>query len=99
MYQAGNCFRFPSPFRASMLAILLGGISSVCAHAQTQTLPDIVTCISKQGERQACKADASAGVALLHSKGESPCLLGKNWGYDDNGVWVSNGCGAEFVVG
>jgi predicted porin len=99
MYQAGNCFRFPSPFRASMLAILLGGISSVCTHAQTQTLPDIVTCISKQGERQACKADASAGVALLHSKGESPCLLGKNWGYDDNGVWVSNGCGAEFVVG
>jgi hypothetical protein len=36
---------------------------------------------------------------LLHSAGDSPCLLGKNWGYDDAGVWVSSGCGREFVVG
>ena len=26
------------------------------------------------------------------SSGESPCLLGKTWGYDDKGVWVSDGC-------
>ena len=27
------------------------------------------------------------------------CLLGKTWGYDDMGVWVADGCSAEFVVG
>ena len=31
--------------------------------------------------------------------GQSPCLLGKTWGYDDQGVWVSDGCGGEFLVG
>ena len=35
----------------------------------------------------------------MRSIGESACLLGKNWGYDDAGVWVSNGCSGEFGVG
>jgi len=35
---------------------------------------------------------------LARSTGEAACLLGKTWGYDDTGVWVSDGCSAEFVV-
>jgi hypothetical protein len=38
-------------------------------------------------------------VALVRSSGEAPCLLGKTWGYDDTGVWVSDGCSGEFVTG
>src|SRR6185369_16526367 len=58
-----------------------------------------ITCSSKPGERQHCPADTSKGVALTRSSGEAPCLLGKSWGYDDRGVWVSDGCTGEFVVG
>jgi len=58
-----------------------------------------VECASKAGERQACRADTSRGVALLRSTGTAPCLLGKTWGYDDTGVWVSDGCSAEFIAG
>jgi hypothetical protein len=58
-----------------------------------------VTCSSKAGERQGCPADTSKGVALSRSMGDAACLLGKTWGYDDRGVWVSDGCSAEFVVG
>jgi len=36
---------------------------------------------------------------LLRSTGESSCLLGKTWGYDDAGIWVFDGCGGEFAVG
>jgi predicted porin len=36
---------------------------------------------------------------LLRSTGESSCLLGKTWGYDDAGVWVFDGCGGEFALG
>jgi hypothetical protein len=61
--------------------------------------PVTVTCISKPGERIHCPADTSKGVALVRSSGEAPCLLGKTWGYDDRGIWVSDGCGAEFFVG
>ncbi len=51
------------------------------------------------GTLEHCAADTSAGVALIRSTGEGPCLLGKTWGYDDTGIWVSDGCSAAFVAG
>jgi predicted porin len=86
----------------SALFALLCSILTTCAHAQqppvTKVLANAVTCLSRPGERQVCSADTSQGVALLHPMGETTCLLGKNWGYDDASVWVSNGCGGQFAV-
>ena len=67
--------------------------------ASPAALTTTITCSSKPGERQHCRADTSHGVVLARSAGESPCLLGRTWGYDDEGVWVSDGCAGEFVVG
>ena len=36
---------------------------------------------------------------LEKSSGSAPCLLGKTWGYDDTGIWVSDGCSGEFLAG
>jgi hypothetical protein len=83
----------PRGFLAGLLTALMVAFASTAAYATT------VTCTSKVGERQHCPADTSAGVALLDSKGEGVCLLGKTWGYDDKGIWVSDGCGGDFVVG
>jgi hypothetical protein len=58
-----------------------------------------ITCESKPGAREHCAVNTSAGVALLRSFGDSPCLLGKTWGYDDTGIWVSDGCSGEFFAG
>lgn len=82
-------------FFSSMLAaaLILGAWHTTSAQGAT------VTCSSKPGERRHCPADTSAGVLLSKSSGEAPCLLGKTWGYDDTGVWVSDGCSAEFIVG
>ncbi len=92
----------PLPQVTALLA-LSGAFLIDCAHAQpaptSQSAKTVITCTSRQGERQVCKADTSAGVALLLSTGESSCLLGKNWGYDSVGIWVSEGCGGEFAVG
>ena len=57
-----------------------------------------MTCASKPGEREHCAANTSKGVALVRSAGESACLLGKSWGFDDQGVWVSDGCVGTFLV-
>jgi hypothetical protein len=65
----------------------------------TSAAANRVSCASQPGERQHCAADTSAGVALASSSGAAPCLLGKTWGYDDTGIWVSDGCGGEFVAG
>ena len=60
--------------------------------------PTRVTCSSAPGSREHCAANTSSGVVLARSTGEAACLLGKTWGYDETGVWVSDGCSAEFVV-
>ena len=60
--------------------------------------PRTVTCSSAPGGREHCPANTSQGVVLARSSGESPCLLGKSWGYDDKGVWVADGCTGDFVV-
>ncbi len=82
---------------------ILALLCPIAAFAQAQpasrSMSAIVNCISKPGGRQECAADTSAGVALIRSTGEAACLLGKNWGYDSNGVWVSDGCGGEFATG
>ncbi len=78
--------------------VALGTISPV--SAQTQNPPvRTVTCASELGGRQHCAADTSAGVALFRSMGVAPCLLGRTWGYDDDGIWVSDGCSGEFIAG
>jgi hypothetical protein len=58
-----------------------------------------VVCTSQEGARQHCPADTSAGVALQRSLAAAACLLGKTWGYDSDGIWVTEGCSGEFVLG
>src|SRR5262245_33817002 len=66
--------------------------------ASAQPAAERVTCSSKPGDRTACAADTSAGVVLVRSTGEAPCLLGKTWGYDQASIWVADGCSGEFVT-
>ncbi len=87
--------RPPGPLgRCVLLAavLLLAVPSGLLAQAT------LVTCASKPGERTDCPADTSKGVALVRSSGEAACLLGKSWGFDDEGVWVTDGCVGEFLV-
>jgi hypothetical protein len=82
---------------AAPAALMLAGQSPVAA---AEAIPSgTIICASAVGERSHCPADTSKGVALVRSSGEAPCLLGRTWGYDDRGIWVSDGCGAEFFVG
>jgi len=60
---------------------------------------NLVVCSSRLGQRIQCGVDTSAGVALVRSRGAAPCLLGDTWGYDDSGIWVSDGCSGVFLVG
>jgi hypothetical protein len=63
--------------------------------------PTLVTisCVSQSGERTHCPANTASGVALVRSMGPGACLLGRTWGYDESSIWVSDGCGGEFLAG
>ena len=58
----------------------------------------LVLCESKNGQRGACTADTAGGVMLARKISDSDCRFGRDWGYDDDGIWVTNGCRAEFAV-
>jgi len=79
-----------------MIVAAAAGVSAVAAP---EASPPTVSCASELGARTECPADTSAGVALVRSTGSAPCLLGKTWGYDDHGIWVSDGCSGEFLTG
>jgi Protein of unknown function (DUF3011) len=83
---------------AAVMVSTIGVVYAQDAPPATTTQPARVACQSSPGGRQQCPADTSSGVVLAKSTGSAPCLLGKTWGYDDTGVWVSDGCSAEFVV-
>jgi Protein of unknown function (DUF3011) len=94
--------RNPRAIAMFSLTFLLGALLAVSAAAAEleggSGSAATVQCTSGIGERQHCPADTSAGVLLARSTGPAACLLGKTWGYDDAGIWVTDGCGGEFAV-
>jgi len=53
-------------------------------------------CSAAPGAREVCDADTTAGVALV--SGSPACMLGRSWGIEKDGIWVSDGCQARFVL-
>lgn len=59
---------------------------------------DVVRCESKGNHRQFCHVEALVRVELKKQLSLSDCKYGETWGYDRDGIWVSNGCRADFIV-
>ena len=57
-----------------------------------------VLCESTGPHRTHCRADTRFGVRLTHEISNDNCFVNRTWGSDENGVWVSNGCRAEFAL-
>jgi Protein of unknown function (DUF3011) len=53
-------------------------------------------CESNDGRVRECAANTRAGVQLVRQLSRAPCIQGRTWGYGRNGIWVAEGCRAEF---
>jgi hypothetical protein len=58
-----------------------------------------ITCESRGHDRAYCSADTRGGVRLVRQLSESRCVSGRTWGTDGRGIWVSDGCRAQFAIG
>ena len=56
---------------------------------------DIVRCESNDGRTRECPIDGGR-VLLERQLSRASCIEGRSWGYGRNGIWVSDGCRAEF---
>ena len=88
-----------------MLAML--AFAAPAAHAQYSGYPGgyqqgqggVIRCESSKGRTNQCQMDTRYGVRLTRQLSDSACDEGRTWGVNRNGVWVSGGCRAEFVMG
>jgi len=79
----------------SSLAIAgLLALSPSRAEAQTT-----ITCESRGHDRAYCAVDTRGGVRLVRQLSDARCESGRSWGTDRGGIWVSQGCRAQFAVG
>ncbi|MEA2166057.1 MAG: hypothetical protein QOK37_4184 [Thermoanaerobaculia bacterium] len=74
---------------------IVGGSLPPMASSSESTL----VCESGKGMNHRCSANTMGGVMLSRQLSDSACIRDKSWGYDANGVWVSDGCRAEFILG
>jgi len=56
-------------------------------------------CESIDGRSRYCDVDTRGGVVLVRQLSRGPCIEGHTWGFDRRGVWVADGCRAEFETG
>ena len=58
----------------------------------------VIRCDSK-GPRKECPADTRGGVSLRYQYSDQGCWQNDTWGFSATGIWVSNGCKADFTLG
>ena len=87
-----------------IFAIALAGIvSAPCAMAQysvpTGGGDQTLRCESGDGRERHCAVDTRGGVRMVRQLSRSACAEGQSWGVERGGIWVAQGCRADFVVG
>jgi len=95
-------FATRATWSVAVVAFSLLSAASASAQSSADTRGDAlprVTCAAASAERTYCAGDVSAGVVLIKSNGPGECLLGRTWGYDERGVWVTDRCSGEFAFG
>jgi hypothetical protein len=58
-----------------------------------------VVCESDFNSRHRCEAQTQYGVRLTRQISRTSCIMNRTWGYDSRGIWVKDGCRAEFTLG
>ena len=58
-----------------------------------------IRCESSDGRYRQCSGDVRGGVRLLRQFSDARCIEGRTWGANRAGVWVDEGCRAEFETG
>ena len=80
---------------AVAFALLVGVFGAGAASAQSR---GDLKCESWNYQPARCPVEGLVD-ARISSVIAGQCYQGRSWGYDRGGIWVSNGCRAEFRVG
>ena len=86
--------------RKAALALSSLAIAGILALSPSRAeAQNVITCESRGHDRAYCAVDTRGGVRLVRQLSESRCENGRSWGTDRGGIWVSQGCRAQFAIG
>jgi hypothetical protein len=57
----------------------------------------VIRCESEDGREHHCAATLR-GATLQRQISRTPCVQGRNWRWDQGGIWVKDGCRGEFAA-
>jgi hypothetical protein len=58
-----------------------------------------ITCESRNYQQQYCPTGQQISNAwVIEQRSGAPCIQGQTWGYQNNDIWVTQGCAADFGV-
>jgi len=86
-------------------ALLIGSTALLPAPAllaqpiAKQTTYALIVCESPNNQESFCRADTHRGVRLVREISRNRCFEGRTFGYQNDGIWISGGCRAEFEIG
>ena len=80
------------------LFTLFCAVSSAIFMSSLALADEIVTCKSHDYKYTHCRTGSTDYVKLQKQLSKSRCEKGRNWDYDRHGIWVDEGCKAEFLV-
>lgn len=72
---------------------------ALCAAGTPALARYTIHCGSQGYRYHYCGANTEGHVRLQNQTSRAACIQGRTWGYDNGGVWVNNGCSADFEVG
>ena len=58
-----------------------------------------ISCESAGRDYKFCPIETRGDVRLVKQLSQQPCTAGRTWGFQRDGVWVTDGCRAQFEVG
>jgi len=83
----------------SVITITVSAILLAAATFSSPVLADqTIKCKSEHFDYRKCRIDTHGYVRLSRQLSKTNCRQGRNWDFDRRGIWVDDGCAAEFVV-
>lgn len=85
--------------RGRMSWALMLAMVTAAALLPTDAFADRLRCASKDYRYAYCRTPTRiVRVNLVDRKSKRPCIYNRTWGWQPYGVWVDQGCDAEFEV-
>ena len=84
---------------AILIGVIAAALSCTATPAHAARGGTTLRCESVDAQPRTCAADTRSGVRLGRQLSRAACVEGTSWGAVPDGIWVKDGCRAEFVLG